>query len=53
MTTLTMVEMAMALNNVQSVGDDQQWKAEVERIILALQREVTILKSQLNSRSSN
>lgn len=43
----------MALNNVRSVGDDQQWKAEVERIILALQREVAILRAQLDSRSSS
>lgn len=47
-----MVEKVMALNNVQSVGDDQQWKAEVERVIAALQKEVAILKAQVNARGT-
>lgn len=41
----------MALNNIQSVGDDQAWKAEVEKIIRELQRQIEILQSQVNSRS--
>jgi len=40
----------MALNNIQSVGDDQQWKAEVERAIKDLQNQVVILTAQVNSR---
>lgn len=40
----------MALNNVQSVGDDQYWKAEVERVIRDLQQQIKILQSQLNSK---
>lgn len=40
----------MALNNIQSVGDDQAWKAEVERTIRDLQNQVAILKAQVNSR---
>jgi hypothetical protein len=39
----------MALNNIQPVGDDQAWKAEVEREILELKKQVTILASQINS----
>ena len=42
----------MALNNVQPVGDDQQWKTEVERTIRELQRQVEILKAQLNARGT-
>lgn len=41
----------MALNNIQSVGDDQAWKLEVERQIKELQSTVKILTIQLNSRS--
>ena len=41
----------MALNNIQPVGDDQAWKAEVERIIKDLQNQVAILKTQSNARS--
>ena len=51
-TTLTMMEKVMALNNVQAVGDDQQWKTEVERTIRELQRQVEILKAQLNARGT-
>lgn len=50
-TILTMREKAMALNNIQPVGDDQAWKAEVERIIRDLQNQVAVLKAQLNSRN--
>ncbi len=40
----------MSLNNIQSVGDDQQWKAEVERTIKDLQNQIVFLKSQVNAR---
>lgn len=42
----------MALNNIQPIGDDQQWKAEVERQIKELQAQVAILKAQVNSRGT-
>lgn len=41
----------MTLNNIIAVGDDQQWKAEVERQIKELQSTVAILNNQLNARS--
>lgn len=41
----------MALNGIQAVGDDQKWKAEAERQIAELQRMVSILKAQIDSRS--
>lgn len=42
----------MSINNIQPIGDDQRWKAEVERTIQQLVNEIAILKAQLNSRSS-
>ena len=44
------VQEIMTLNNIQSVGNDQQWKAEVERAIKDLQNQVVILTAQVNSR---
>ena len=41
----------MPLNNIQAIGDDQRWKAEVERELKELRRLVAILQSQVNSRS--
>jgi hypothetical protein len=41
----------MTLNNIVAIGDDQQWKAEVERQIKELQQTVAILNNQLNARS--
>lgn len=41
----------MPINNVQPIGDDQRWKREVEKEIEALKKLVTILQSQVNSRS--
>lgn len=43
--------MLMAINNIRPIGDDQQWKAEVERVIEQLQREVEVLRAQVNARS--
>jgi hypothetical protein len=40
----------MAFNNIQAVGDDQRWKAEVERELKELRRLVAILQSQTNAR---
>lgn len=42
----------MALNNIQAVGDDQAWKAQVEEYIKELQNQVEILKAQVNSRGT-
>lgn len=42
----------MALNNIQSVGDDQEWKAQVESIIRELQNQVRVLTAQVNSRGT-
>jgi len=42
----------MALNNIQSVGDDQAWKAEVERQIKDMQNQIKILTAQINSRGT-
>jgi hypothetical protein len=42
----------MALNNIQPVGDDQAWKAQVESYIKDLQNQVTVLKAQVNSRGT-
>ena len=47
-----MEEKAMALNNIQAVGDDQAWKAQVEEYIKELQNQVEILKAQVNSRGT-
>jgi hypothetical protein len=41
----------MALNNVEWKGSDSRYIQELERIIKDLQREVTILQTQTNSRS--
>lgn len=41
----------MPLNGIQPVGDDQKWKAEVERELAELKRLVKILTAQVNSRS--
>jgi len=40
----------MALNNIQPVGDDQQWKLQVEQIVKDLQNKVAVLTAQVNSR---
>lgn len=40
----------MALNNIQAIGDDQQWKQQVETIIRELQAQVRVLQAQVNSR---
>jgi|TARA_R110000782_G_scaffold21981_1_gene58700 hypothetical protein len=40
----------MAINNIQAVGDDQQWKQETERVVKELQNQVAVLKAQVNSR---
>ena len=40
----------MAINNIQAIGDDQQWKQETERVIRELQSQVAVLKAQVNSR---
>lgn len=40
----------MALNNIQPVGDDQQWKLQVEQIVKDLQNQVAVLNAQVNSR---
>lgn len=40
----------MSINNIQAVGDDQQWKQETERVIKDLQNQVAVLKAQVNSR---
>lgn len=40
----------MALNNVQAVGDDQIWKAEVERQIEALLKRIAILERNSGKR---
>lgn len=42
----------MSINNIQSVGDDQQWKLEVERTIAALQNQVATLTAQTNARGT-
>lgn len=42
----------MSLNNIQAVGDDQAWKAEVEAYIKDLQNQVAVLKAQVNSRGT-
>lgn len=42
----------MAINNIQPIGDDQQWKAEVERVVRDLQAQVAVLKAQVNSRGT-
>lgn len=41
----------MTVNGVPALGDDQRWKAEVEREIAELKRLVKILTAQVNSRS--
>ena len=40
----------MSINNIQAVGDDQQWKREAERVIRELQNQVAVLSAQVNSR---
>lgn len=42
----------MALNNIQPVGDDQQWKSQVEVYIKDLQNQIAVLKAQVNSRGT-
>lgn len=42
----------MALNNIQAVGDDQAWKAQVEAYVKDLQNQVAVLKAQVNSRGT-
>lgn len=42
----------MALNNIQAIGDDQQWKQQVEAIIRELQAQVKVLSAQVNSRGT-
>lgn len=38
----------MALNGVNATGDDQLWKREVEKIILAMAREIQALKQTVD-----
>lgn len=45
-----MMVQVMALNSIKPLGDDQQWKAEVEKTIKELQETIAILKAQVNSR---
>lgn len=42
----------MALNNIQAIGDDQQWKLQVEQYIRELQAQVKVLTAQVNSRGT-
>jgi hypothetical protein len=42
----------MALNNIKSVGDEQQWKLQVESYIKELQSQVAVLQAQVNSRGT-
>ena len=42
----------MALNNIQAIGDDQQWKQQVEYVIRELQNQVKVLQAQVNSRGT-
>lgn len=42
----------MALNNIQAIGDDQQWKAQVESYIKDLEAQVKVLQAQVNSRGT-
>jgi hypothetical protein len=41
----------MAINGIRSVGDDQQWKAEIEKQIYDLTKLVAILNIQFNTRN--
>lgn len=40
----------MPINNIRAIGDDQQWKTEVEKEIQALKDTIAILKIQMNAR---
>lgn len=40
----------MPLNNIRAVGDDQKWKAEVERQIAALTAQVAVLQSKISKK---
>jgi len=40
----------LSLNNIVAVGDDQAWKAEAERQINELKKQVDLLKAQVNAR---
>jgi hypothetical protein len=42
----------MPLNNITAVGDDQQWKQQVEILVTDLIKQVAILEAQVNSRSN-
>ena len=42
----------MAINNIQPVGDDQEWKAQVEAAVRELQNQVRVLNAQVNSRGT-
>lgn len=42
----------MAINNIQALGDDQEWKAQVEAYIRELQNQVRVLNAQVNSRGT-
>lgn len=39
----------MPLNNTTAVGDDQRWKAQVEKEIASLQAQVAVLKAQVKA----
>jgi len=41
----------MAINGIRPVGDDQQWKAEIEKQIADLKQIVNILYIQFNTRN--
>jgi len=40
----------MPVNNIRAVGDDQQWKTEVEKELQSLKETIAILKIQVNAR---
>jgi hypothetical protein len=41
----------LPINNIRPVGDDQAWKAEVEKVISELRLQVEVLKKQVAARS--
>jgi len=40
----------MPINSIQSQGDDQRWKAEVEKELADLKRSLGILRAQVDAR---
>jgi hypothetical protein len=41
----------MAINGIRCVGDDQQWKLEIEKQLAELKQTVAILNIQFNTRN--